>query len=189
MATEPVTAVGEGVAATHPVTEGAETVGMPQLDFSTFPNQIFWLLVALVAIYMILSRTALPRIAGVLSERQGAITADLAAAEDLRQDAEDAERAYEKALADARSEAQDIAARTRADIQKDLDAAIAEADAEITDRTREGEAQIAAIRAEAEDSVAEVARDTAAAILDALGIEADRAAVDVAVAERMGVAR
>ena len=189
MATEPVTAVGEGAAAVHPVTEGAETAGMPQLDFSTFPNQIFWLVVALVAVYFILSRTALPRIAGVLSERQGAITADLAAAEDLRQEAEDAEKAYDKALADARSEAQTIAAKTRADIQKDLDAAIADADAEITERTREGEAQIAAIRAEAEGSVAEVARETAAAILDALGVDADRAAVDAAVADRMGASR
>ena len=186
MATEPVTAAGEAV----PVTEGAaETVGMPQLDFSTFPNQIFWLLVALVAVYFILSRTALPRIAGVLSERQGAITADLAAAEDLRQEAKDAEAAYDKALADARTEAQNIAAKTRADIQKDLDAAVADADAEITERTKEGEAQIAAIRAEAESSVAEVARDTAEAILGALGVEADRAAVDAAVAERMGARR
>ena len=189
MATETVTAVGEAGGEAYPVTEGAETVGMPQLDFSTFPNQIFWLLVALVAVYLILSRFALPRIAGVLSERQGAITADLAAAEDLRQDAADAEKAYEKALADARSEAQDIAAKTRADIQKDLDAAIAEADEEISERTKKGEAQIAAIRAEAEDSVAAVARDTAEAILEALGVEADRAAVDAAVAERMGASR
>ena len=42
--------------------------GMPQLDFSTFPNQIFWLLVTLVVIYFVLSRIALPRIAAVLSE-------------------------------------------------------------------------------------------------------------------------
>ena len=189
MADEPVTPVGEAAGAVYPVSEGAETAGMPQLDFSTFPNQIFWLLVALVAVYMILSRFALPRVAGVLSERQGAITADLAAAEDLKQEAEDAEKAYDKALADARSEAQEIAAKTRADIQKDLDAAIADADEEITERTREGEAQIAAIRAEAEESVAAVARDTAEAILEALGVEADRAAVEAAVAERMGGTR
>src|SRR3989338_7675403 len=38
--------------------------GMPQLDFSTFPNQIFWLVVTLLVIYFVLSRIALPRIGG-----------------------------------------------------------------------------------------------------------------------------
>jgi F-type H+-transporting ATPase subunit b len=35
----------------------AAAPGMPQLDFSTFPNQIFWLVVTLVAIYFILSKS------------------------------------------------------------------------------------------------------------------------------------
>jgi F-type H+-transporting ATPase subunit b len=90
---------------------------MPQLDFSTFPNQIFWLVVTLVAIYFILSKVALPRIASVLAERQGTLTNDLAAAEDLKRQAVEAEEAYNKALADARAESQRIAEETRAGIQ------------------------------------------------------------------------
>ena len=39
--------------------------GMPQLDPAIFPNLIFWLVVALVALYFILSRVALPRIGTV----------------------------------------------------------------------------------------------------------------------------
>ena len=31
--------------------------GMPQLDFSTFPNQIFWLIVTLVVLYLVLTIT------------------------------------------------------------------------------------------------------------------------------------
>ena len=73
--------------------------GMPQLDFSTFGNQIFWLVVTLVAIYLILDRIALPRIAEVLAERQDRITGDIAAAEDLKTQALAAEEAYNKALA------------------------------------------------------------------------------------------
>ena len=64
--------------------EAGQAVGMPQLDFSTWPNQIFWLLVTLVVIYLVLSRVALPRIGGVLAERKGTITNDLAAAEELK---------------------------------------------------------------------------------------------------------
>ena len=114
-------------------TKGAEeaAVGMPQLDFSTFPNQIFWLIITLGAIYYILDRIALPRIAGVLAERTGSITNDIAAAEELKGKAAAAEAAYEQALAEARSEAQKIAQATRAEIQAELDEATAKADAEI----------------------------------------------------------
>ena len=114
-------------------TTGAEeaATGLPQLDFSTFPNQIFWLIVTLVAIYLILNRVALPRIGSVLAERAGTITNDIAAAEELKLKAQEAEAAYDKALADARAEAQRIAGETKAAIQADLDVAIEKADAEI----------------------------------------------------------
>src|SRR6056297_4283885 len=94
---------------------GEAAVGMPQLVFSTWPNQIFWLVVTLVAIYLFLTRVALPRIASVLAERNGTITNDIAAAEELKLKAAEAEEAYKKALADARSEAQKIAAEARAE--------------------------------------------------------------------------
>ncbi|TMV83769.1 F0F1 ATP synthase subunit B', partial [Thioclava sp. BHET1] len=41
--------------------EAGSSGGMPQLDFSTYGNQIFWLVVALVAVFFILTRVALPR--------------------------------------------------------------------------------------------------------------------------------
>lgn len=159
--------------------------GMPQLDFSTFGNQIFWLLVALVVTYMILSRIALPRIGAVLAERQGTITNDIAAAESLRAKAIEAEAAYNKALADARVEANRIIAETKADIQADLDKAIAKADAEIAARTAEGEKAIAAIRASALENVTEVAKDTAKEIVAAMGGTADGRTVTAAVNARM----
>lgn len=164
---------------------GHEAAGMPQLDFSTFPNQIFWLVVALIAIYMILSRVALPRIGSVLSERKGQITKDLTAAEELKAKATEAEEAYEKALADARAEAQKIAADTRADIQKDLDAAMAKAEAEIGARTAESEKRIAEIRASAAEGINLVARDTAKEIVSALGSKVTASAVTTAVNARL----
>ena len=186
MADETDVVVGAEGAALEPVTSGAETAGMPQLDFSTFPNQIFWLIVALVAIYLILSRVALPRIGAVLAERSGAITNDVAAAEDLKAQAADAEAAYEQALKDARSEANRISQATRDEIQEELDRAIAEADAEIAARTAESESQIDAIRAQSAESVREVARETAQAIVEAMGVSADRGRIDAAVDARTG---
>ncbi len=171
-----------GVDAAH---GGVEAVGMPQLDFSTFPNQIFWLAIALVAIYLLLQRTALPRIAAVLAERNGAIANDIARAEELKKAAQDAEAAYDKALAEARSEGQRIAQETRAGIQADLDEAIAHADAEIAAKGAESEAAIAEIRDGAMANVEEVARETAAEIVRAFGAEPDQGAVDAAIDQRM----
>lgn len=170
---------------THSAAEAASSPGMPQLDPTTFGNQIFWLLVALVAIYFVLSRIALPRIAAILAERQGTITNAIASAEDLKAKAAEAEEAYHKALADARAEAQNIAAEARAEIQADLDDAIAKADAEIAAKTAESEAAIAEIRAGALDSVKEVAKDTAEAIVAAMGGKADSNAVSDAVNAQM----
>ncbi len=181
MATEPIAAEAAGTC----VDSYGSAIGMPQLCFDWFPNQIFWLVVTLVVIFLVLSRVALPRIAAILAERTGTITNDLAAAEDLKAKAVEAEEAYKKALADARSEAQRIAAEARAEIQADLDKAIAKADAEIAAQTAESEKAIAEIRAGAVESVKEVARDTAAALVTALGGEADQSTVDQAVDARM----
>ncbi|KNG94743.1 F0F1 ATP synthase subunit B' [Pseudaestuariivita atlantica] len=177
--------MAEDTHATDGMDKTAEAPGMPQLDFSTFDNQIFWLVIALVAIYLILNRIALPRIASVLAERKGTVTNDIAKAEELKQAAVTAEENYKKALADARAEAQEIVAKAKADIQADLDDALAKADAEIAARSAESEKAIAEIRAGAMDAVAEVARETAAELVAVLGGKPDKAAIDAAVAERM----
>ncbi|MGR3660440.1 MAG: F0F1 ATP synthase subunit B' [Paracoccaceae bacterium] len=162
-----------------------ETVGMPQLDFSTFGNQIFWLLITLFVIYFVLSRIALPRISAVLAERQGVITNDIAAAEELKLKAVEAEEAYNQALADARTEANHIVAEARVDIQADLDVAIAKADAEIAAKSVESEKAIAEIRASAMDGVKIVAKDTAKEIVAAFGGKADAKSITAAVATRL----
>lgn len=169
---------------TSTATEAA-TPGMPQLDFSTFGNQIFWLVVTLVVIYLILSRVALPRIAGVLAERSGTISNDLAAAEELKAKAVAAEKAYNQALSDARAEAAKIVASTKADMNAELDAAIAKADAEISQKTAESEKVISEIRATALESVEEVAKNTAMALVSALGGKEDAKTIDAAVSNEM----
>ncbi len=171
--------------ATEAAGHGGEAVGMPQLDFSTWPNQVFWLAVTLVVLYLVLSRIALPRIGAVLAERSGTITNDLSAAEELKQKAVAAEKAYNDALAAARADANKIVADAKAAIQRDLDVATAKADADIEARTVESEKSIAVIRAGALESVAEVAKDTAREIVQALGGSVDAKTVSAAVTARL----
>lgn len=180
-------AVAQGDAAGHAAeaAQAAESTGLPQLDVSTFSNQIFWLVLCLLVLYWVLAKVALPRIAAVISDRQGAVTGDLMAAEEFKQKAKDAEAAYDKALADARSEAQKIVAANRAEIQKELDEAIAHADAEIAARSAESEKRIGEIRESAATNAREVARDVTAELVRAFGGNVDEAAVNSAVDARM----
>jgi len=164
---------------------GAAKAGMPQLDFSTFSNQIFWLVITLVVIYFVLSRIALPLIGGALADRAGTITNDLAEAEDLKSQALAAEQAYEKALADARAEAQNINVAMRAEIQGQLDAELAKADAQISARTEEAAAALVEIRKSAKANVKTVAKATAKEIVAAMGGTADAKTVTAAVTARM----
>ena len=174
MATETQTADG-----------GTEAVGMPQLDFTTYSNQIFWLVLTLIVIYFVLSRVALPRIGAVLAERQGTISNDIAAAEELKLKAVEAEDAYNQALADARVEANNIVAQARKEIHADLDVAILKADSEIAAKAAEAEKAISTIRASAMDSVKEVATDTAKEIVAAMGSKADAKSITAAITARL----
>lgn len=163
----------------------ASGAGMPQLDFSTFPNQIFWLVLALIAIYFILTRMALPRIGAVLAERAGTVTNDIAAAEDLRNRAKAAEAAYEKALADARSEANRIIGVAKAEMQAELDTELAKADAQISARTAESEKVLSGIRDQAVQNVVDVAHSVAGEIVTAFGGAVDESALRAAVESRV----
>lgn len=185
MATESTAAEAAGHAASTCVNAHGGALGMPQLCADWIPNQVFWLVVTLVVMFLILSRIALPRIGAVLAERKGTITNDLAAAEELKQKAAAAERAYNDALANARTEAAKIVAAAKAEIQKDLDAATAKADTEIAAMAAKSEKSIAEIRAGALEAVEAVAKDTAAELVAALGGVVDATSVSSAVTSRL----
>lgn len=81
---------------------------MPQLDFSTFPSQLFWLFVSFTLLYYFLASHILPKIHDVLDKRQVKITSDLEDAARLKEEAEAAREIYEQALRNARRDAHQL---------------------------------------------------------------------------------
>src|SRR6202167_2734139 len=79
---------------------------MPQLDLATFPPQLVWLLITFAALYAVMSWVGLPRVRGILAARKGRIDGDLEKAAQMKSEAEAVIAAYEKALAEARTQAQ-----------------------------------------------------------------------------------
>ena len=82
--------------------------GMPQLDFHDFAPQLVWLAIAFVALYLVMSRLAVPAIADTLDKRQAKIQGDLDAAEKANEATRSLVTAYEKRLADAREGARQL---------------------------------------------------------------------------------
>ncbi len=112
-------------------TEHAAKPGMPQLDTSTWPSQLFWLAITFAALYIVISRVAIPRTGGVIAQRKSTIDADLAAAQKAKADSEKAAQAYETALTAARSKANGIAQDNRNRLTAELDADKAKLDASL----------------------------------------------------------
>src|SRR5262244_567975 len=114
---------GAGTTTTHTEADGGEhNGGFPPFDASTFASQLVSLLIAFVALYIIVSRIALPRVGGVIDARHGAIQGDLSAAQKLKDESEAALKAYEGELASARSKAQAIATENREKLNAVADA-------------------------------------------------------------------
>lgn len=181
MASSETAAHGETVGE-HAVDMAEHGGGMPQLDFETWASQIFWAAIALFLLHQILSKKIMPRIAGALEDRHNAIADDLDSAGELKVKAEAAQAAYQKALADAKARAGEIAEKTRSDIAGQIEAANLKAEAEIAARTAEGEERIDAIRVASVANAKEVAVDAARAIVAKIAPgSADDAAIAAAV--------
>jgi F-type H+-transporting ATPase subunit b len=142
--------------------------GLPQLNQPDFAPQLFWLALTFVLLYVILKRVALPRIGEVIEERKDRIKRDLAAAERLKGETEKALQAYEKALADARSNATSIARQTRESLNAEVDKERKAIEDQLAKKLAEAEASIAATKDKALASVKDIAGDTVVSIVGAL---------------------
>jgi F-type H+-transporting ATPase subunit b len=160
---------------------------MPQLDYLDWAPQLVWLAISFAALYLIMARLALPRIATVLEERRDRIATDLDQAEQLKKQTEEAIAAYEQALAEARARAHAIAQETRDKLGAEVEAERAEVEATLAETLAEAEARIQASKDTALAHVDEVAAETAEMIVKQLvGGKVTKAEVKSAVGKALG---
>jgi len=164
---------------------------MPQLDFATYPEQLVWLAISFIVLYLLMWKLGLPRVSSVIEARRKRIDDDLARANEIKNQAEAAMAAYQRVLTEARAQAQatvkessDRFAAEAAERQRQLAATLAE-------HTKQAEQQIAAAKERALAEIRNVAVDVARSVTEKLtGAVADEAmlapAVDRAMAERAG---
>lgn len=170
----------ELISETH-VPDAEHAGGFPPFDATTFESQIIWLVLSFVALYLLMSRVALPRIATVLEERRDRIADDLDLAAQFQRQAEEAIEAYEAALADARAKAHGIAQETRDRLLEETERQRVDIEARLAEKISAAETQIAATKDAALQNVRAVAVDVADAIVAQLLGETDRASTERAV--------
>ncbi|RME97998.1 MAG: F0F1 ATP synthase subunit B [Alphaproteobacteria bacterium] len=141
---------------------------MPQLAFEDWAPQLVWLAITFITLYFIMARVAIPRIGTVIEERKDRIASDLDQAEQFKRDTEQAIAAYEQALAEARARAHTIAQQAREKLNAEVEAERAAVEKQLAEKTAEAEARIAASKEAALSRVADVASETAQAIVTQL---------------------
>jgi len=142
--------------------------GFPPFDAHTFPSQLLWLALTFIALYLLMSRVALPRVGSILEDRRKHIEGDLGEAHRLKGESDAAIAAHEKALAEARGRAQALANETREKAAAAAEARRKQVDAQLGTRIADAEKSIAKTRSAAMANVHGIASDTAGAIVERL---------------------
>jgi len=165
------------------VPKGEHDGGFPPFQSQSFASQLVWLVIAFVLLYVLMAKLALPRVGGIIENRQKRMDDDVAEAGKLKQQSDEAVAAYEKALADARGRAQAIANETRERQTAEAEAARKKVEDQLNTKLAESEKAIAASKQAAMANVRAIAEDAAGAIVERLiGTAPDQKSVADAVA-------
>lgn len=166
----------------HTETHGGAKPQFPPFNPQTFASQIFWFVICFVLLYVLMSRVALPRVGAIVNARAGKIADDLAGAQKLKDETDQAIAGYEKKLADARANAQSIAGQTRDKLMAEADGRRKTLEGGLADRLHEAEKTIVQTKTQAMSNVRAIASDAASAIVERLiGTKPDAKAVTDAV--------
>ncbi|ARN83868.1 ATPase [Methylocystis bryophila] len=176
---ESSTETHEGVVVNGGPHEGGH---FPPFDATNWAPQFVWLVLIFGLLYLLMSRIALPRVAGILTTRETTINTDLDAARASQAKAQIAAKHNDATLAAKKDEAQVIGREAQAKAAAEAAAHRAAAEQKLAQALAAAEQRIAAEKADKMKHVEGVAREAAAAIIAKLtGAEIDAAAIDAAV--------
>ncbi len=95
--------------------------GLPQLDPSSYPSQIFWLVVVFTFMYIFFSKKTVPQYSRTIEDRAERITSDLDQAARLKDEVAELQASYEDKLAQAREESYLVFASSEKKIKTESD--------------------------------------------------------------------
>lgn len=163
-------------------TESSGKAAFPPFEKDTFASQLVSFAIAFGLLYFIVSKFALPRVGALISTREGIIEGDLSEAQKLKDESDEALKAYETELTAARARAQAIGTETRDKLSAKSEAERKALEADLAGKLADAEKTIAAMREKAMGNVKSIAADATSAIVERLtGAAPDAKSVDSAV--------
>ena len=172
------TGTGFGLAVTggRALAAGTSEPGLPQLDISTWPSQIFWLIVIFGVGYVMMAKIVTPKIGTVLEDRRTRLDGDLGKAREASAEAAKIRADYEADLESARSDAAAFARKAAAEAAEKAASVEGKADKKLASKVATAEKKLATAKAEAMENLNTVAAEAALEAVKGLtGLKATKA--------------
>ena len=140
-------------------------VGMPQLDFSTFPNQIFWLVIFCVVLFAIVKFFIIPRMEDIFANRRKIIDGNIAKAEEIRLRVGEIEKQIEEELKKAKSQCDEIMNASGNNIKEQIAHALEDSKIATSQLISEAEGRIKKLRDGSETAIEKISEELAFEIM------------------------
>jgi len=142
---------------------------MPQLDFSVFPSQFFWLTICFFTLLFIMSKFIIPKTGEMINLRREKIDGELAKAAELKKQVEDGIARYENAVREASQKANLELQKTKDELNDTVARKQSDLTARLNVEIQQGEQRIATAKSKALQKVEDVAADLAVDVLAKIG--------------------
>ena len=146
-------------------TSDNNAVGMPQLDFSTFPNQIFWLVVFCVVLFAIVKFFIIPRMEDIFANRRKIIDGNIAKAEEIRLRVSEIEKQIEEELQKTKSQCDEIMNTSGNNIKEQMAAALEDSKIATSQLINEAEGRLRELRDGSEAAIEKISEELASEII------------------------
>ena len=148
--------------------EKNSSVGMPQLDFSNFDNQAFWLLIFLFLVFLVIRILVMPRMEETLTNRRKIIEEDIQEAEECRDKAVEIEKSLNNEIEAARIKANEILRNCKEEIKRNTQEALADIDINIEELIEKSDQNVLSLKSEAKKEINTLSKKLAPEIVKAL---------------------
>ncbi|MCB1531289.1 MAG: hypothetical protein KDJ35_00310 [Alphaproteobacteria bacterium] len=170
----PVDGAPDMAHAAHGAAEAAHSAGLPQLDPTWYPSQIFWLAITFLVLYTLFSRSILPALSSTIESRREHIQNDLDTARKMKEEAEQVHAAYEEALNEARDKATEFMTTAEAKIKAKATKKLDDLREKSAQQTQEAEAALEKAKTKALKEMDAIAAEVASqAAKKIVGIDTD----------------
>ena len=146
-------------------TSNNDAVGMPQLDFSTFPNQIFWLVVFCVILFALVKLFIIPRMEDIFANRRKIIDGNIAKAEEIRIRISEIEKQIEEEIGKAKAQCDDIMSTSANNIKEQMSIALEDSKTATSQLINEAEGRLEKLKDGSEAAIKKISEELANEII------------------------